>query len=63
VAFYASTLKEIVARLGGVVTGKRVAARQGNATTGSEQRRSLIASSFFLVGADSSKNNDRPKKR
>ena len=42
-AFYASTLNETVARLGGVVTGKRVAARQRNAATGSGRWRTWAA--------------------
>jgi len=47
VAFYAPATDESSARLTGVVTGKRVAARQRNATTGSERWRSLTAPSFF----------------
>ena len=47
VAFYAPATDESSARLAGVVTGKRVAARQRNATTGSERWRSLTAPSFF----------------
>jgi hypothetical protein len=49
-AFYGATSNNILARLAGVVTGKRAAARQVNATTGSGRWRAFGGCGVFRRG-------------